>query len=78
MSEVMTRPAAGWERIRGDIAGGFSAAIIALPLALGFGVACFAPLGPDYTGSDQWTDRADGGGDDRDPGGSHHPGRPRR
>ncbi len=49
MSEVMTRPAAGWERIRGDIAGGFSAAIIALPLALGFGVACFAPLGPDYT-----------------------------
>lgn len=34
--------------LKADIAGGLSAAIIALPLALGFGVAAFSPLGPDF------------------------------
>lgn len=34
--------------LKADIAGGVSAAIIALPLALGFGVAAFAPLGREF------------------------------
>ena len=40
---------AGWRSgLKADISGGISAAIIALPLALGFGVAAFAPLGREY------------------------------
>lgn len=35
--------------LRGDLLGGVTAAIIGLPLAIAFGVATFAPLGPDYT-----------------------------
>ena len=34
--------------LKADISGGVSAAIIALPLALGFGVAAFAPLGSEF------------------------------
>ncbi len=34
--------------VRGDLYGGLTAAIIALPLGLAFGVAAFASLGPDY------------------------------
>ena len=34
--------------LKADIFGGVSAAIVALPLALGFGVAAFAPLGTDF------------------------------
>ncbi len=45
-SDRSAPPAAGsW---RGDLAGGFTAAVIALPLALAFGVAVFSPLGPEY------------------------------
>lgn len=35
--------------LKADISGGIAAAIIALPLAMGFGVAIFSPLGPEYT-----------------------------
>jgi SulP family sulfate permease len=38
----------GATSLRGDLYGGLSAAIIALPLGLAFGVAAFASLGPDY------------------------------
>jgi sulfate permease, SulP family len=34
--------------LRGDIFGGLTAAVIALPLALAFGVAAFGPLGPEH------------------------------
>lgn len=34
--------------LQGDLMGGFSSAIIGLPLSLAFGVAVFAPLGPGY------------------------------
>jgi len=34
--------------LRGDLFGGITASIVALPLAIAFGVAAFAPLGPDY------------------------------
>ncbi|RKZ48493.1 MAG: hypothetical protein DRQ58_04365 [Gammaproteobacteria bacterium] len=34
--------------LMGDIWGGLTAAIVALPLALAFGVAAFAPLGPEH------------------------------
>ena len=34
--------------LKADISGGISAAIIALPLAVGFGVATFAPLGQEH------------------------------
>lgn len=37
--------AVGW---KGDLTGGLTAAVIALPLALAFGVATVAPLGPEY------------------------------
>lgn len=33
---------------RGEVFGGLTAAVIALPLALAFGVAAVAPLGPEY------------------------------
>ncbi|NJN51051.1 MAG: SulP family inorganic anion transporter [Gammaproteobacteria bacterium] len=32
----------------GDLYGGLTAAVVALPLGLAFGVAAFAPLGPDH------------------------------
>jgi len=34
--------------LMGDVWGGLTAAIVALPLALAFGVAAFAPLGPEH------------------------------
>ncbi len=34
--------------LRGDVFGGLTAAVIALPLALAFGVAAFAPMGPEH------------------------------
>jgi SulP family sulfate permease len=34
--------------LRGDFFGGITASIVALPLAIAFGVAAFVPLGPDY------------------------------
>ncbi len=37
-----------FRNIKGDIFGGLSSSIIALPLALAFGVVAFAPLGPGF------------------------------
>ena len=37
-----------FSNIKGDIFGGLSSSIIALPLALAFGIVAFAPLGPDF------------------------------
>ncbi len=37
-----------FSNIRGDIAGAFSAALISLPLSLGYGIVVFAPLGSEY------------------------------
>ncbi len=34
--------------LRGDVYGGITAAIVALPLALAFGVAAYSVLGPEY------------------------------
>ena len=34
--------------LRGDFFGGVTTSVIALPLAIAFGVAAFAPLGPEY------------------------------
>ena len=36
------------KHLKGDLFGGLTAAIIALPLALAFGVVAFGPLGPDF------------------------------
>ncbi|MCP4716870.1 MAG: SLC26A/SulP transporter family protein, partial [Deltaproteobacteria bacterium] len=35
--------------LKGDLFGGVTAAVIALPLAIAFGVLAFAPFGPEYT-----------------------------
>ena len=37
-----------FSNLKGDIFGGLSSSIIALPLALAFGVVAFTPLGPDF------------------------------
>jgi len=37
-----------FSNLKGDIFGGLSASIIALPLALAFGIVAFAPLGPAF------------------------------
>lgn len=34
--------------MRGDLAGGTLAAIVSIPMSIGFGLLAFAPLGPDY------------------------------
>jgi sulfate permease, SulP family len=34
--------------LRGDLFGGLTASIVSLPLSIAFGVAAFAPLGPEY------------------------------
>jgi len=36
------------KQVRGDIFGGLTASVIALPLAIAFGVLAFSPLGPEY------------------------------
>jgi SulP family sulfate permease len=37
-----------FDNLRGDFLGGVTTSVIALPLAIAFGVAAFAPLGPEY------------------------------
>ncbi len=37
-----------FSNLRGDFFGGLTTSVISLPLALGFGIAAFAPLGPEY------------------------------
>ena len=34
--------------IAGDVLGGLSAAIITTPMAIGYGIIAFAPLGPEF------------------------------
>ncbi len=34
--------------VKGDIAGGLAAAVISLPMSIGYGLLAFAPLGPGY------------------------------
>lgn len=45
MSHERKNPPHTW---RGDLSGGVTAAVIALPLSVAFGVATLAPLGPEY------------------------------
>jgi len=37
-----------FSNLRGDVFGGITASVVSLPLAIAFGVAAFAPLGPEY------------------------------
>ncbi len=37
-----------FSNLRGDFLGGVTTSVVALPLAIAFGVAAFAPLGPEY------------------------------
>lgn len=37
-----------FSNVKGDLFGGMTASIVSLPLAIAFGVAAFAPLGPEY------------------------------
>ena len=37
-----------FSNIKGDIMGGITTSVIALPLAIAFGVVAFAPLGEEY------------------------------
>jgi len=36
--------------LRGDVAGGFTAAVITFPQRIGYGLLAFAPLGADFSG----------------------------
>jgi SulP family sulfate permease len=36
------------ENVKGDVSGGLSSAVLSLPVAIAFGVAIYAPLGPEY------------------------------
>ncbi len=37
-----------FSNVRGDVLGGLTTSVVALPLSIAFGVAAFAPLGPEY------------------------------
>ncbi len=37
-----------FRHLRGDLTGGFSAAILNIPVSMGYGMLALAPLGPDY------------------------------
>ena len=37
-----------FRHLRGDLAGGFSAAVLTIPVSIGYGVLALAPLGPEY------------------------------
>lgn len=39
-----------WQHLRGDLTGGFSAALLNIPVSMGYGMLALAPLGPDYIG----------------------------
>ena len=39
-----------WKHLRGDLTGGFSAAILNIPISMGYGMLALAPLGPEYVG----------------------------
>jgi len=37
-----------FKNLRGDLTGGFSAAVLNIPVSMGYGMLALAPLGPDY------------------------------
>lgn len=37
-----------FRHLRGDLAGGFSAAVLNIPISMGYGMLALAPLGPEY------------------------------
>jgi len=39
---------ARFKNLRGDLTGGFSAAVLNIPVSMGYGMLALAPLGPDY------------------------------
>jgi MFS superfamily sulfate permease-like transporter len=39
---------ARFKHLRGDLAGGFSAAVLNIPISMGYGMLALAPLGPEY------------------------------
>ncbi|HET7777919.1 MAG TPA: SulP family inorganic anion transporter, partial [Rudaea sp.] len=39
-----------FQNLRGDLTGGFAAAILNIPVSMGYGMLALAPLGPDYVG----------------------------
>ena len=41
-------PLAWGSNLRGDLQGGFLAALVAIPMSIGFGILAFAPLGPAF------------------------------
>lgn len=58
LQETRRTPGGRWEafsaqylaHVKGELAGGFAAAMVALPSSIIFGLIAFAPLGPDYAG----------------------------
>src|SRR6188768_2817099 len=47
---ALARPAAarGWPRLRGDLVGGFTAAMLTIPVSMGYGLLAFSALGDAY------------------------------
>lgn len=43
-----TAAARRFSHLRGDLTGGFSAAVVTIPVSIGYGVLALAPLGPEY------------------------------
>jgi SulP family sulfate permease len=43
-----TAQAGGWRHLRGDLIGGFTAAMLTIPVSMGYGLLSFSALGDDY------------------------------
>ncbi len=48
MTLVEARQRSRWDQVRGDLAGGITSAVVALPQTITIGALAFAPLGQDY------------------------------
>lgn len=48
LTMVEARGRSRWEQVRGDLAGGMTSAVVALPQTITIGALAFAPLGQDY------------------------------
>ena len=48
MTLVQAQGRSRWDQVRGDLAGGFTSAIVALPQTITIGALAFAPLGQEY------------------------------
>ena len=48
MTLVQVAGRSRWEQVRGDLAGGLTSAIVALPQTITIGALAFAPLGQEY------------------------------